>query len=178
MAPLAEQLRIIEAAGLGKKMRWLATRAALELDAGHADESQRDHPQCSRCGEVSERLEAVRPALGALLDGRQPSGAMRRRRNNALHLAAGGRRLDCGGSRNGSGDSGGGGSGGGGNCEPLDEYYGIVTADGACQTSASFPPDADVWFGTWVPHDPTYSAVINACDDGQPVAGLIPNDTS
>ena len=158
MASLAERLQAVEAARLGKQMRWMAVKAAFELDAGHASGSQRDHLHCHRCGELDVRLDAVRPALGALLDGRQPSGAQRRRRNNALHLAAGGRRIGT--SASGSGGSGGVGSGGSDSSdhqrapattEPLDEFYGISTVEGDCQTSASFPPDADVWFGSWAP---------------------------
>ena len=191
MTSLAQRLQAAEAAGLSKSTKWMAVRAAMELDAGHADDSQRNQLQCHRCGEVSERLEAVRPALGALLDGCQPSGAMRRRRNNALRLAAGGRRLGF------SSGSGGGSDGSGSSgtsdhqrvpaitSEPaIDEYYGIQTADSGSQTLASFPPDSDVWFGRWVPEldaehadgSRSYLADSSACEKDAVAACPLPTE--
>ena len=99
MLLLEDALRAVAAAGLSRADRCAAFRIAIEHYAGHAGVSQQDQlqsrPQTSCEEEVEVRLDAVRPALQALIDGRQPSGAQRRRRNNALHLAAGGRRLGC-----------------------------------------------------------------------------------
>ena len=52
--------------------------------------------------EADLRLEAVRPHLQQLLQGKQPSGAQRKKRNAALHVATGGGRLGHGGDSGGS----------------------------------------------------------------------------
>ena len=60
-----EKLRAVAAAELSRADRRIAMSLVFELDVEHASGSQREQLQCQRCGEVTERLEAVRPAVYA-----------------------------------------------------------------------------------------------------------------
>jgi hypothetical protein len=94
MAALQEALKAIEAAQLSKRNTWIAMRALF----AHGD---------SCTDEVGERLEFVRPALQALVAGKQPTGSQRRRRNIALHSTLDGHRLGCRGDSSDASGSGG-----------------------------------------------------------------------
>jgi hypothetical protein len=137
MAALQEALKAIEAAQLSKRNTWIAMRALF----AHGD---------SCTDEVGERLEFVRPALQALVAGKQPTGSQRRRRNIALHSTLDGHRLGC---RGDSSDA----SGSGGTVPSTSaQLFDIFdsecsTQEAGCQTDATFAPEQVIWFGYYQP---------------------------